>query len=280
MDVVRVRGLDIAYQRAGDGPPLLLVHGAGDDSRVWQPQLSALADAFTVVAWDEPGSGRSADLPEGFGLADYAACLAGLIDGLALGPVHLAGLSWGGTVALQTYADAPHLVGTLVLADTYAGWAGSLPADEVRQRVAGVRRVLAAPAEDVVLVAPGLFAGEPPAAFAALLTELAAGVRRETLAAQLVAMAEADLRDLLPRIDVPTLLVWGEQDARSPQDVARQFEQAIPGARLVVLPDCGHLSNLEQPARFNEAVRSFCLAERLPLPQRRFPAGSAAPTVP
>jgi len=97
VEVARANGIKIAYDRAGEGPPLVLVHGAGVDGRMWQPQLMALADEFTVVAWDEPGAGRSDDLPAGFGLADYAHCLAAVIDALALGPAHVAGLSWGGT---------------------------------------------------------------------------------------------------------------------------------------------------------------------------------------
>ncbi len=71
-------------------------------------------------------------------------------------------------------------------------------------------------------------------------------------------MAQTDQRDLLPRIKVPTLLIWGDSDARSPLTVARQFEDAIPGAELVVIPGAGHVSNLEQPGPFNEAVRKFC----------------------
>jgi pimeloyl-ACP methyl ester carboxylesterase len=59
VEVLEANELEIAYQRVGEGPPLVLVHGGADDSRVWQPQLAALADEFTVVAWDEPGSGRS-----------------------------------------------------------------------------------------------------------------------------------------------------------------------------------------------------------------------------
>jgi len=73
-------------------------------------------------------------------------------------------------------------------------------------------------------------------------------------------MAEADQRDLLPRIGVPTLLIWGELDARSPLSVARQFEQAIPDTTLVVIPGVGHVTNLERPDQFNEAVREFCRA--------------------
>lgn len=68
-------------------------------------------------------------------------------------------------------------------------------------------------------------------------------------------VAEADQRDLLPRITVPTLLILGEQDVRSPLSVARQFERAIPDAHLVVIPGAGHVSNLERPEEFNDAVR-------------------------
>lgn len=260
MDFVRAKGLDIAYERAGDGPPLVLVHGAAEDSRTWQPQLAALADELTVVAWDEPGAGRSSDVPADFELADYADCLAALIEQLALGPAHVAGLSWGGTVVQELYRRHPALVGTLILVDTYAGWKGSLPEEELRARIAFVREQLAAPAEDFDPTLPGLFAGDPPAEAAALLEQMQVDVRPPSMRIALGIMAEADQRDLLATIAVPTLLIWGERDARSPLSVARQFEQAIRGAQLVVIPGCGHLSNLERPREFNEAVRAFCRA--------------------
>ena len=125
MEVVRANGLSVAYERVGEGPPLVLVHGAGVDGRMWAPQLAALAGELTVVAWDEPGAGRSDALPPGFGLADYAACLAAVIDAVALGPAHVAGLSWGGTVAQELYRRHPERVATLILAGSYAGWKGS-----------------------------------------------------------------------------------------------------------------------------------------------------------
>ena len=260
MEVVRANGLEIAYRRAGEGAPLVLVHGAAEDGRVWRPQLDGLADEFTVVAWDEPGSGGSADVPADFGLGDYAGCLAALIEILGLGPAHVAGLSWGGTVALELYRHRPGLVATLILADTYAGWKGSLPEHELRARVAGAAEMLAAPVDEFDPTLPGLFAGDPPAEFVPLLEGMAADVRRESLRVQLPVMAEADQRDLLARVAVPTLLIWGERDARSPLSVAHRFEEAIPDATLVVIPGCGHVSNLERPGRFNEAVRRFCRA--------------------
>ena len=168
-------GLEIAYERVGEGPPLVLVHGGAVDARMWRPQLAALADEFTVVAWDEPGAGRSSDVPATFALADYADCLAALIEALALGPAHVAGLSWGGTVVQELYRRHPGLVATLILADTYAGWKGSLPEREVRARVEGLRQTLAADTFDPTL--PGLFAGDPPSEFVPLLEEMAADVR-------------------------------------------------------------------------------------------------------
>jgi pimeloyl-ACP methyl ester carboxylesterase len=260
VEIVRANGLEVAYRRVGAGPPLVFVHGAAEDGRAWKPQLAALADEFTVVAWDEPGAGRSSDLPAEFGLADYARCLATVIEVLALGRAHVAGLSWGGTVVLELYRHHPELVASLILVDTYAGWKGSLPEEEVRARVAGALETLAAPAESFDPTFAGLFAGDPPAEFVSLLDEMAGAVRPQALRNLLFVMAEADQRDILPRIAVPTLLIWGELDVRSPLSVAREFEQAIPNAQLVVIPDCGHVSNLEQPGQFNNAVREFCRA--------------------
>ena len=268
MEAIRTSGLEIAYERVGGGPPLVFVHGAASDARLWRPQLAALADEFTVVAWDEPGAGRSSDVPAQFGLADYAGCLAALIEALALAPAHVVGISWGGTVVQELYRHHPELVATLVLADTYAGWKGSLPPEEVRARVTGTSRALGAPAQefDPARALPGLFAGDPPAEFVPLLGEMAADVRPESMRTALSVMAGADQRDLLPSISVPTLLIWGELDARSPLSVARQFERAIPDTELVVIPSAGHVSNLERPELFNDAVREFCRAHSPPSP--------------
>ena len=255
-----MQGLDVAYDRAGAGPPLVLVHGAAECARVWQPQVEGLSDEFTVVAWDEPGAGRSSDVPEDFGLTGYVACLARLIEKLGLGPAHVAGLSWGGTVVLELYRHHPEHVATLIFADSYAGWKGSLTQAELKARVAGVRQMLAAPPGEFDPTLPGLFAAGPPAEFAGLMAEMAAAARPESLRTQLSVMAAADQRDLLPRITVPTLLIWGEVDVRSTLDVARQFEEAIPDTTLVVLPGAGHVSNLERPGEFNDAVRAICRA--------------------
>ena len=133
---VEVRGLRIAYEREGAGPPVVLLHGyVGDGLGTWRHQIADLSEDFTVVAWDNPGAGRSADPPESFSLADFADCLAEFIGALGLGRPHVVGLSFGGGLALELYRRHPAIPATLVLAGAYAGWAGSLPEDVVEQRL-------------------------------------------------------------------------------------------------------------------------------------------------
>src|SRR6185369_13172401 len=135
MDQVVVNGLSIAYQRAGSGPALVLLHGFSLDSRSWQPQIARLSDRFSVIAWDAPGAGRSQDPPQTFDIGDWADSLAGFLDAVGLERAHIVGLSWGGLLAQEFYRRYPSRVNSLVLADTYAGWRGSLPAPLPEQRL-------------------------------------------------------------------------------------------------------------------------------------------------
>jgi hypothetical protein len=96
LGAVDVGGLRVAYRRAGEGQPLVLLHGWPSDSREWRRQLDGLSDEFTVAAWDAPGAGRSSDPPETFRLRHWADRLAGFIQVLGLAPARAAGLSWGG----------------------------------------------------------------------------------------------------------------------------------------------------------------------------------------
>lgn len=258
MDQIEVRGHRIAYERKGEGPPLVLLHGYVGDSRTWRRQIDGLTDEFTVVAWDAPGFGRSSDPPETFSLPEYADCLAAFVDALGLGRTHVVGLSFGGGLALELYRRHPTIAMTLVLASAYAGWAGSLPVDVVEQRLQQALRLADLPPDQLVhALIPTLFSESVPAElvdeFAAIVAEFhPAGLR-----ATARAFAEADLRDVLPRIDVPTLLLYGDKDVRAPLNVGQDLHTKIPGSRLVVMPGVGHVSNVEAAERFNTEVRAF-----------------------
>ena len=150
MNHIEVEGLRIAYERAGEGPPLLLLHGGLSDSREWRRQLEELSDEFTVVAWDAPGCGQSSDPPETFRLPEYAGYLAAFFDALGLERPHLLGLSFGAGLALEFYRYHPTFPRTLILASAYAGWTSSLPAVVVEQRLQQVLREADLPSDQVV----------------------------------------------------------------------------------------------------------------------------------
>ena len=258
MDEVEVDGLRIAYRRAGHGPPLVLLHGAFGDSRAWQPQLEGLSDEFTVIAWDAPGCGRSSDPPETFGRVEYGDCLAGFLTAVELDRPHVLGLSFGSVLALELYRRHPNVPASQVLASAYAGWPGSLPPEEVSERVARALREIERPPEEWVAdCLPTFFTQSVPQEVIDEATAMMLDTRPAGMRAALRAFAKADLRDMLSTITVPTLLLYGEADQRSPMHVAEDLHARIPGSALVVLPGVGHDSNLEAPAAFNTAVRRF-----------------------
>jgi pimeloyl-ACP methyl ester carboxylesterase len=258
VEKVEVDGLQIAYERAGSGPALVLLHGyVGDGPATWRRQLDGLCDEFTVVAWDAPGAGRSSDPPERFGLDGYADCLAGFLEKLGLASAWVVGLSFGGVLALALQRRHAAMSSALVLASAYAGWAGSLPTEVAEQRL---RQALAladrAPDELVGALLPTMFSSTmPPEAMDGFGASMQAFHPRG-FRAMARACAE-DVRDVLPHIDVPTLLVHGERDVRAPLTVAKALQAAISDSTLVVLPDAGHMCNIEAPDEFNVAVREF-----------------------
>jgi pimeloyl-ACP methyl ester carboxylesterase len=212
------------------------------------------------VAWDAPGAGSSWDPPDTFTTANYARCLASFLDALTIERAHVLGLSWGGILAQEFYRLYPERVRRLVLADTYAGWKGSLPEPLWKERLASCLRDATEPTDALVAkFLPGLFTD---AAAQELRQEMAAIVSEfHPHGFRLMSMssAEMDTRDLLPRIEAPTLVLWGDDDRRSPLQVAHQLHAAIPGAELAIIPNAGHVSNMEQPEAFNAHVRRFCL---------------------
>ena len=193
-------------------------------------------------------------------MGEFADCLLAFLDALGVSPAHLVGLSWGGTAALEFNRRYPKSVRSLVLADAYAGWTGSLGEEAAAQRLERCLRESRMPAAEwVPQWAPEAFSSN---ASQALLDEYAAimsdfhpvGFRAMSRA------VEPDFREALSAVAVPALLVWGAEDSRSPVACGEAMRDAIAGSRLVVIPGAGHLSNFEQPEQFNAAVRGFIMS--------------------
>jgi pimeloyl-ACP methyl ester carboxylesterase len=247
----------IAFRRTGQGPILLLLHGAVCDSRAWRVELDTFGDAFDVVAWDAPGCGGSTDPPESWRMAEFAGCAAGFLQALGVGPALVVGHSWGSTLALELALQHPDRVRALVLVGAYAGWAGSLPPEDLQRRLDFALAAADRPDAFDPRSMPGLFSDAMDPGRAAELEAMMSEIRPAGTRTMALALAEADLRPRLGEIGAPTLLVAGSVDERSPLPVAEVLHRSIPGSTLVVLPGLGHECYLESPVAFEAAVRPF-----------------------
>jgi pimeloyl-ACP methyl ester carboxylesterase len=252
LESVRVNGLNIAYHRSGDGEPVLFLHGAMADHRIWQVQIDHFARTNAVIAWDGPGAGQSDDPPDGFSLANYSTTLDGLLAEIDVVPAHVVGHSFGGGLAIDFASRYPHRVRSLVLVGGYAGWAGSLPAEEVQARLDGVEEALLTdPAELVEAFMATQISVDAPEETRALVRASIEEFHPQGIRVLSQAFAAADLRDALPLIDVATTVVHGEVDMRASLRVATQLVDSIPGAVLSIIPGVGHESFQEAPEAFN-----------------------------
>jgi pimeloyl-ACP methyl ester carboxylesterase len=257
-ETVSVGEIEIGYLRAGDGPPLVMLHGIGGNATQFRHQMDALADSRTVIAWDAPGYGASGDPGDEWLMADYAAALAGFLDGLGLDQVTLLGQSWGGVLAQTFIGHYPERVTALILSDTSMG-GRSQPESE---RLASLNARLAAlesmsPAELAAARAPAIVGPNPSADILAEAETMMAQIRPTGYRRAAIALAEADTRPVHATINVPTLVITGEHDRIVPPPTGAALQAAIPGAQLVTIAGVGHLSGQEDPASYNAALRAF-----------------------
>jgi pimeloyl-ACP methyl ester carboxylesterase len=260
----------VVDEGAGD-QTVVFVHGFPFRASMWGPQIPvAVGAGRRVVAPDLFGFGRSAvpaDRSE-YSIDRYADLVAALIAELGLGRVVLVGLSMGGYVALAAARRHPDVLAGLVLADTRAD-----PDTPAGRQTRTDQQALVEERDDVTPLVDGLLnrvlaeAGPRHAEVGALLGDM----MRSTAPAGWIGALEAmkqrrDQTDLLPQISVPTLVMVGESDALIPFDVAEAMAKAIPGARLEVVPDAGHVANLENPEVFNRAFADFLSTHGPPEP--------------
>jgi pimeloyl-ACP methyl ester carboxylesterase len=252
--------IDLTLREAGAGRPLVLLHAFPLSAAMWLDQREGLADGCRVITPDLRGFGGSplgADEPD---LAEMADDVAALIDRLGYDRVVLGGLSMGGYVAMAFVRQHPQRLAGLVLADTKAG-ADTPAAAANRERIAAA--VLADHNSTVLVdeVLPALV-GPTTVTSRALVHGRVRGLVQSAPAhavawAQRAMARRPDSTADLAWVDVPTLVIVGEEDTLTPLAEAEAMAAAVPAARLVRIPGAGHLSAVEAPAEFNAAVRSF-----------------------
>jgi pimeloyl-ACP methyl ester carboxylesterase len=268
MPRARVNGVSLYYEVAGAGPPLVLVHGFACGLRTWDPQVRALARSWRVVTYDVRGHGISEAPaePAAYSQPISVADLRALLEHLKIRKAAVGGLSMGGNIALNFALAHPEMVTALIVADTGAG------SDAAADWVATVRGLADALERDgpeafadAAMANPlfGRYVAQGPAAErfirSCLMTHRARGLAhtgREVLTKR------PSLYALAPRLRalaIPTLLIVGEHDEPCVK-VHRFLADTIPGARHVVIPGVGHLTNLEAPDVFNREVARFLRA--------------------
>lgn len=248
---------NVAWREAGDGEPLIFLHGLGGSRIAWGPQLRGLSDRYRCIAWDMPGYGDSAPVVP-LTYPAIAQRLVDLLDTLDIASATLIGLSFGGMHALHTALDHPDRVHRMVLADsspafgidgtTREAWtkarlepidAGGTPADAADAIVDAITHVQLT----------GLVRDETVGSFSRISAD---GFR-----AAVMCLPDNDVRARLAEIQQPTLVIVGELDEETPTAYSELLADGIPNAELRVLAGSGHLSPAEVPDQFNAALAAF-----------------------
>jgi len=245
-----VAGITARYEKAGSGPAVLALHGWGANLETISPIVQCLAQSHTIFTLDLPGFGQTAQPGAAWGVFDYADWVVNFLDVVGCSCVDLVGHSFGGSVAIVLAARYPHRVHRLVLVNSAGIRAPKTWLHHLRVRVFKTMRVLLQlipipswrhKAKDVLYAVFGS------------TDYRAAGAMR----ASFVRVVNEDLRGLLPRIQAPSLVIWGENDQDVPASHGQIMAQEIPNAQLHVLAGAGHYSYLDRLPQFCRLVREF-----------------------
>ncbi|WP_203930010.1 3-oxoadipate enol-lactonase [Virgisporangium ochraceum] len=226
----------------GQGPPLLLLNSLGSDMSMWDGQVAALSERFTVIRCDTRGHGGSPVPPGPYSLDDLGADVLALLDSLEIGSAHVAGVSLGGVQAMWLAAYAPSRVRRLMLICTASRFA---PASGWVERAALVRSSGTAAVADAVVAR--WFTSEAPPYLVAAARAMIAATPAEGYAGCCGVLEHADVGPLLGSISAATLVVSGAADPASPPDRGREIATAVPAARFETIADAAHLACLERP---------------------------------
>ncbi len=258
---VRIGDIELNILQAGAGPDLLLLPGLGANLHVWYPQLRALSSSFRVTAVDTRGHGRSSRSAGPYTVEQLAGDAAALIRTLGLAPAAVVASSMSCLTAIELAVTAPELVSSLVLVGGFPALtqAGKDRFEE-RARLAqngGMEEL----ADLVVAGALGATTHRTQPALAGLFRASVMANDPDAYVASIRAIQSGDVTARLPEVRCPTLVLLGDEEQVAPLAMARKLVAGIPGARLRVLPQAGHLPFMEQPAAFNAALVEFLTVE-------------------
>ena len=259
LETVRRNGRAIAYRAAGEGPPLVLLHGIGSGSASWEAQFDGLSPRYRVIAWDTPGYGGSDPLPgERPSSAAYGDAVADLLDGLGLEKVHLLGHSLGGLIAAAFSARHPERLSSVALSDAAGGYLNSpeeIRVGRLKARIEAMNTL--GPAEVARKRAREVLSPSAPEETYEKVVRVQSRLRPDGYAQAARMLHNSDIFADAATIEVPALVMYGSEDTVTPEALGRDIAAAINGARYLTLEGLGHASYVEGPEAFNAALADF-----------------------
>lgn len=251
--IAKIDNISVNYIDEGEGDVILLLHGWGSNITLFDGMIKVLSPSHRVIALDMPGFGKTAEPPEPWCVDDYVNFVMKFIGYLRLNEFSVLVHSFGGRVLFKMNAreDLPYVIHKAVLIDS----AGIMPRKTWRQKLSLRFYKIA---RSIMSTAPLHF----------LYPDAVEDMRRKrgsadynnatpTMRATLVKVVNEDLEPLIPRLNCPTLIIWGDKDTATPIEDARVMERSIKDAGLVVCEGAGHYSFLEQPAKVHGALKAF-----------------------
>lgn len=259
MNKIKINDMEIAYRDEGQGQPVVFLHAFPLNQSMWDEQVAAFSETHRTITLDWPGFGDSGLSSADSTMPNFADVVAGLLDQLGIGAATICGLSMGGYAALAFFRKYPARVASLILCDTRAvtdteeGKRGRFETAEL-VRNKGASAI-------VELMIPKLLGDttrNTQPHIAERVRTMIEAANPEGIAKALIGMAgRDDSTGLLAGINCPTLVVVGEEDTLTPPSESEKMNAAIPGSQLAVIPNAGHLANLEATAEFNRIVGEF-----------------------
>jgi pimeloyl-ACP methyl ester carboxylesterase len=256
MPRAHVNGIGIYYETAGEGQPLLFLHGLGSSAQDWAPQVSVFQNGYRCITMDVRGHGQSDKPPGPYSVRQFAADAAGLLQALGIPSAHLIGLSMGGMIAFQMAVDMPGCVRSMVIINSEP----EVPMRTLQEKMAVWQRLmlfrLFSMKKIGETIGARLFPDDNQAALrAAFVARWATNDKRAYLDATR-ALAGWSVRDRIASIAVPTLVIAADQDY-TPVAAKEAYVRQMPDARLVVAENARHAVNFAQPEKVNPTIGAF-----------------------
>ncbi|MBI3654222.1 MAG: alpha/beta fold hydrolase [Acidobacteria bacterium] len=258
----KINGINIHYQEEGEGEPLIFIHAFALNQTMWRTQVAAFKHHYRCITLDLRGFGHSDVLDAPSLMHEMASDVRELMKALMIEKAVFVGLSMGGYIALAFYRNYPEAVRALVLADTRAtADTEEAQANRLRSAEKALRQGAAAVADETTPKLLGDTSLNTRPDVVKLVHDIQSSNSPTGIAAAQRGMAaRADSTDLLAQIKVPTLVLVGSEDKLTPPAEAQFIHQGISASKLVVIENSGHLSNMETPDEFNQALREFLAA--------------------